>query len=131
MITILGKTTSINVRKVLWTCEEAGIAYQQEDYGSGFASTETDAFRALNPNAMVPVLIDGDFVLWESNSICRYRCAKPDAMTCCHRSRRPALTSSAGWTGRQPNSTTRGAMSFRRWAAKTRTITIPRGLPPG
>ena len=51
MLTILGKTTSINVRKVLWTCEEAGIAYQQEDYGSGFASTETDAFRALNPNA--------------------------------------------------------------------------------
>ncbi|MDU2783294.1 MAG: glutathione binding-like protein [Enterobacter sp.] len=56
MLKILGKTTSINVRKVLWTCEEAGIAYQQEDYGSGFASTETDAFRALNPNAMVPVL---------------------------------------------------------------------------
>lgn len=25
MINILGKTTSINVRKVLWTCEEAGI----------------------------------------------------------------------------------------------------------
>jgi glutathione S-transferase len=61
---------------VLWTCEEAGIAYQQEDYGSGFASTETDAFRALNPNAMVPVLIDGDFVLWESNSICRYLARK-------------------------------------------------------
>ena len=35
MISILGKTTSINVRKVLWTCEEAGITYQQEDYGSG------------------------------------------------------------------------------------------------
>ncbi|CAM6236015.1 Glutathione S-transferase [Enterobacter cloacae] len=78
MITILGKTTSINVRKVLWTCEEAGIAYQQKDYGSGFASTETDAFRALNPNAMVPVLIDGDFVLWESNSICRYLVRKAD-----------------------------------------------------
>ncbi|HED1216955.1 TPA: glutathione S-transferase, partial [Enterobacter asburiae] len=76
MITILGKTTSINVRKVLWTCEEAGLEYQQEDYGSGFASTETDAFRALNPNAMVPVLIDDDFVLWESNAICRYLARK-------------------------------------------------------
>jgi glutathione S-transferase len=76
MINILGKTTSINVRKVLWTCEEAGLAYQQEDYGSGFASTETDTFRALNPNAMVPVLIDGDFVLWESNAICRYLARK-------------------------------------------------------
>ncbi|MCT9843637.1 glutathione S-transferase family protein [Leclercia adecarboxylata ATCC 23216 = NBRC 102595] len=72
MLKILGKTTSINVRKVLWTCEEAGLDYLQEDYGSGFASTETDDFRKLNPNAMVPVLIDGDFVLWESNAICRY-----------------------------------------------------------
>ncbi|HFK5771258.1 TPA: hypothetical protein ACG0MG_002952 [Enterobacter ludwigii] len=39
---------------MLWTCEEAGIEYHQEDYGSGFASTQTAAFRALNPNAMVP-----------------------------------------------------------------------------
>jgi len=39
MLKILGKTTSINVRKVLWTCEEIGLDYLQEDYGSGFAST--------------------------------------------------------------------------------------------
>jgi glutathione S-transferase len=76
MLNILGKTTSINVRKVLWTCEEAGLAYQQEDYGTGFASTETDAFRALNPNAMVPVLQDGAYTLWESNAIVRYLCAR-------------------------------------------------------
>jgi glutathione S-transferase len=30
----------------------------------------------MNPNAMVPVLINGDFVLWESNSICRYLARK-------------------------------------------------------
>ena len=76
MLKILGKTSSINVRKVLWTCEEAGLEYLQEDYGSGFASTQTDAFRAMNPNEMVPVLVDGDFVLWESNSICRYLARK-------------------------------------------------------
>ncbi|MBN3847278.1 glutathione S-transferase [Paraburkholderia sp. Ac-20342] len=72
MLRILGKTTSINVRKVLWTCAELGLAFEQEDWGSGFRSTEVDAFRALNPNAMVPVLCDGDFVLWGSNSIIRY-----------------------------------------------------------
>ncbi|MDU1456941.1 MAG: glutathione S-transferase, partial [Klebsiella sp.] len=47
MLKILGKRSSINVRKALWTCEEAGLEYQQEDYGSGFQSIETPEFRAL------------------------------------------------------------------------------------
>ena len=63
MLKILGKKSSINVRKVLWTCEEAGIDYLLEEYGSGFASTERAAFRAMNPNALVPVVIDEGFVL--------------------------------------------------------------------
>jgi len=72
MLRILGKASSINVRKVLWTCAELGIAFKREDWGSGFQSTHTPGFTALNPNAMVPVIKDGDFVLWESNSILRY-----------------------------------------------------------
>ena len=78
MLTILGKRSSINVRKVLWTCEEAGLAYQQEDYGSGFKPLDTPEFQRLNPNSLVPVLLDGDFVLWESNSICRYLARKAE-----------------------------------------------------
>jgi glutathione S-transferase len=73
---ILGKASSINVRKVLWTCAEIGVPYEREDWGSGFRTTDTDAFRALNPNALIPVLIDGDLVLWESNTICRYLASK-------------------------------------------------------
>ncbi|GAB3420860.1 glutathione S-transferase [Massilia agilis] len=72
MLRILGKQSSINVRKVLWSCEELGLPYQQEDWGAGYRATDTPAFLALNPNAMVPVLVDGGFVLWESNTICRY-----------------------------------------------------------
>ena len=63
MLRILGKASSINVRKVLWTCEEIGIAYTSADDGPE---------RARNPNGLVPVIVDGDFVLWESNSIIRY-----------------------------------------------------------
>lgn len=70
-VRILGKASSINVRKVLWTCEEAGIAYGREDYGSGFAPTDTPDFLALNPNGLVPVVRIGEAVLWESNTICR------------------------------------------------------------
>ena len=69
---ILGRTSSINVRKVLWTCQELDIPYDREDWGIGFASTQSPEFLALNPNAQVPVIIDDNGVLWESNTICRY-----------------------------------------------------------
>lgn len=72
MLRILGKASSINVRKVLWACAELHIPFQREDWGSGFQSTHSAEFVALNPNAMVPVIQDGDFVLWESNTILRY-----------------------------------------------------------
>jgi glutathione S-transferase len=65
---VLGRISSINVRKVLWTCAELDlhIEHVQED----------SRLLARNPNALVPVLQDGDFVLWESNSICRYLARK-------------------------------------------------------
>jgi glutathione S-transferase len=68
MLKIIGKDTSINVRKVLWTCAELGLPFAREDGSAGHA--------ALNPNALVPVLVDDGFVLWESNTICRYLCTK-------------------------------------------------------
>jgi glutathione S-transferase len=68
MLELIGKTTSINVRKVLWTLAETGLAYERLEWRPQHA--------ALNPNGLVPVLVDGDFVLWESNSICRYLCGK-------------------------------------------------------
>jgi glutathione S-transferase len=76
MLQILGRSTSINVRKVLWLCTELSLPYEQELWGSGFKPTQTPEFLALNPNALVPVLRDGDFVLWESNTICRYLAGK-------------------------------------------------------
>ncbi|HXD05659.1 MAG TPA: glutathione S-transferase N-terminal domain-containing protein, partial [Burkholderiaceae bacterium] len=71
MIKILGKSASINVRKVLWLCAEMDAPYKQEEWGAGVRSTQVPEFFALNPNAMVPVLVHEDFVLWESNTICR------------------------------------------------------------
>lgn len=75
MLDVLGKSTSINVRKVLWLCDELDLAYRHlgADGGDGGFAAE---LRALNPNAQVPVIRDGGFVLWESNSICRYLAAR-------------------------------------------------------
>ncbi|OUR02899.1 glutathione S-transferase [Pluralibacter gergoviae] len=76
MITILGRPSSINVRKVLWTCSELGLLFQHEECDIDLtASTPMQSgfvFTELNPNAMVPVLLDNEFVLWESNTIIRY-----------------------------------------------------------
>jgi glutathione S-transferase len=76
MLQILGKASSINVRKVLWACHELALPYEIQEWGSGDQSMEAPAFRALNPNSMMPVIRDGDFVLWESNAICRYLAAE-------------------------------------------------------
>jgi glutathione S-transferase len=62
MLQILGKSTSINVRRVLWLCQELELPYELQPWGAGHRSTETPEFRALNPNALVPVIKDGAFV---------------------------------------------------------------------
>ncbi|WP_054901770.1 glutathione S-transferase family protein [Pseudomonas sp. NBRC 111131] len=72
MLRILGRASSINVRKVLWACTEFDVPFEREDWGTGYQPTDTPQFLALNPNAMVPVVQDGDFTLWESNTIIRY-----------------------------------------------------------
>lgn len=76
MLKLLGKATSINVRKVLWACDEIGVPFEREDWGDGFQSTRAPAFLALNPVGLVPVVIDGVHVLRESNTIVRYLAAK-------------------------------------------------------
>lgn len=74
MLKLLGRPNSINVRKVLWTLDELGVAFEHEPTAG--ADLQTPAFLAMNPNAMIPVLLDGDLVLWESNAICRYLAAR-------------------------------------------------------
>ena len=72
MLKILGRADSLNARKVLWLCDELNLSYEREDWGRGFQSPQSPEFISLNPNATIPVLIDQDFVLWQSNSIIRY-----------------------------------------------------------
>lgn len=79
MVRILGKATSINVRKVLWTCAEINIPFDREDWGAGFKPTSSPEFLALNPNGMVPVIQDDGFTLWESNAIIRYLATRYEA----------------------------------------------------
>jgi len=90
MLQIWGRLSSINVRKVVWCAQELGIAHRRDDAGGKFGIVQTPAYRALNPNALVPTIEDDDgsdasgarFVLWESNVVVRYLCARhsPDRL---------------------------------------------------
>ena len=72
MLKILGRANSSNVQKVLWCCAELGLSFDREDYGGAFGGNKESKYLALNPNGLVPTLIDGETVVWESNTIIRY-----------------------------------------------------------
>jgi glutathione S-transferase len=75
MLKIWGRASSSNVQKVLWCCAELGIGVERVDLGGPFGGNQDPEYLALNPNGLVPTARDGDLVLWESNTICRYLAA--------------------------------------------------------
>jgi glutathione S-transferase len=75
MLKIWGRTSSSNVQKVLWCCTELGIGFERVDLGGLFGGNQDPEYLALNPNGLVPTVRDGELVLWESNTICRYLAA--------------------------------------------------------
>lgn len=72
MLKIWGRNNSSNVQKVMWGIGEIGLDYERFDIGGAFGKNREPAYLTMNPNGLVPTLQDGDFILWESNSIVRY-----------------------------------------------------------
>jgi glutathione S-transferase len=67
---------SPNCRKVRAVAYELGIELVFSPVNLVQRESRTPAFLARNPNGRVPVLEDGDFVLWESNAIIAYLATK-------------------------------------------------------
>jgi glutathione S-transferase len=76
MLTVWGRNNSINVQKVMWTVGELGLAHERIDAGRQYGGLDKPEFLAMNPNGLVPTIVDGDTVMWESNAIVRYLAAK-------------------------------------------------------
>jgi glutathione S-transferase len=76
MLKIWGRMSSINVKKVVWTAQELGLDFQRTEAGGLFGVVKTPEYMQMNPNSLVPVIEDDDYVLWESNVIVRYLAAK-------------------------------------------------------
>ena len=75
MLKIWGRATSSNVQKVLWCCAELDLEFERVDVGGPFGGNRDPEYLAMNPNGLVPTVKDGDLVMWESNTICRYLAA--------------------------------------------------------
>ncbi|MFO0990796.1 MAG: glutathione S-transferase family protein [Hyphomicrobiales bacterium] len=69
---VYGRRSSINVQKVLWTLGELGKEFKRESVGGTFGGNDAPAYRAMNPNGLIPVLRDGEVTMFESNAIVRY-----------------------------------------------------------
>jgi glutathione S-transferase len=75
MLTVWGRTSSINVQKVMWAVAELSLEHERIDAGGAFGGLDTAEFGAMNPNRKIPTLRDGDVVVWESNASVRYLAA--------------------------------------------------------
>lgn len=75
MITFYGRKSSDNVQKTLWMLLETGRPHEHIELGGKFGGLDAPEFLKLNPHGRVPVLVDGEVVVWESSAIIRYLAA--------------------------------------------------------
>lgn len=75
MIEIWGRKNAYNVQKVIWTLHELHLEYIHHDIGSTPGDLETDQFLLKNLHARIPVVLDKNEYIWESNTIIRYLAA--------------------------------------------------------
>jgi glutathione S-transferase len=60
----------------IWAALELGIDYENVPIGWDDDSIHGEAYRRINPNARVPAIEDGDFILWETLAINFYLAKK-------------------------------------------------------
>ena len=77
MLKIYGNYTS-KTRRCLWMLEELGLDYELIQIDHRWDETKAEAYSAINPNQLVPTLVDGELILWESMAINLYLADKYD-----------------------------------------------------
>ena len=67
---------TVNCRKVVAGLDLIGADYEEQLLSYFGGDHKKPAYTAINPNAEIPALVDGDFLLWESNAILVYASEK-------------------------------------------------------
>ena len=73
---VWGRRSAFNVQKVLWLLDELDLEFEHVEIGGEFGGLDEPAFLKMNPHGRVPVVADGENVIWESHSILRYLAAE-------------------------------------------------------
>jgi glutathione S-transferase len=76
MLKVWGRRNSSNVQKVMWLIGELGLAYEHVSVGGKYGGLDDPAYRKMNPHGRIPMIQDGELVVWESQSILRYIAAQ-------------------------------------------------------
>jgi glutathione S-transferase len=77
MLKLYGNARS-RATRCLWMLEEIGQRYELIEKSTRTDDLQTPDYLRLNPNARIPTLVDGDFVLWESMAINLYLAQRYD-----------------------------------------------------
>lgn len=72
MGTLYTTALSANGRKALAAVRHLALDLEVVEVNVYRGEGQSAAYRALNPLGKIPTLVDGDFVLWESNAILAY-----------------------------------------------------------
>ena len=72
MLSLYGRETSINVKKVAWALGELGLQFKWVDRDGQVGNVGVEKYEILNAAQRVPTLVDNKLVLNQSNSIIRY-----------------------------------------------------------
>src|ERR1039457_2213311 len=65
-----------NPMKVALMLEETGLPYEPVPIDTRKGEQHTPAYLAINPNAKVPAIVDGDATVFDSNAILLYLAEK-------------------------------------------------------
>ena len=75
MLKIWGRRNAFNVQKVMWLIGELSIEHKHIPIGGSFGGLDTPTFLTMNPCGRIPVIADGETIVWESHTILRYLAA--------------------------------------------------------
>ena len=72
-IKVWGRLSSSNVQAVLWCLTELHVPFERINAGFIHGVTDTPEYLAMNPNGLIPTLMDGEGApLFETGAILRY-----------------------------------------------------------